>query len=284
MKGFLRGILTVWITVLLMTFTLILSIKGIIIHTADKMMKKELTDHVVSTIVENSASDISDEVIDEVKDTIQNNPEIKQMMDQYFDQALDILSSDGSTEKIDVSKELNGLIDEGEKILNDHGFTITEEQREELNSIASSEEINNLVNDTIQEVKEDLPSSTKGMLKTYKSLTSGSMKVGIIVLIIVSLVLIALLKKSYYKWLSNFGGSLLVSGIIVGVIVPFLFNALLNIIDEQDLGISISSLSMNGYILILLGILSILFYMIIPKFIMKRKETPTLPEEQESAS
>lgn len=284
MKGFLRGILTVWITVLLMAFTLLLSVKGVIIHTADTMMKKELTDHVVSTIVENSASDISDEVIDEVKNTIQNNPEIKQMMDQYFDQALDILSSDGSTGRIDVSKELNGLIDEGEKILNDHGVTITEEQREELNSIASSEEINNLVNDTIQDVKEDLPSSTRGVLKTYKSLTSGSMKVGIIVLIIVSLILIALLKKSYYKWLSNFGGSLLASGIIVGVILPFLFNALLSLIDEGDLGISFFSLSTNGYVLIALGIISIVLYMIIPKLIMKKKKDSTLPEEQESAS
>jgi len=176
MKGFLRGILTVLMTVLLMVFTLFISVKGIIIDTADTMMKKELTDNVVNTIVENSTSDISNEVIDEVKDTIERNPEIKQMMDKYFDQAIDILSSNDSTEKIDVSKELNGIINEGEKILNNHGITMTEEQKEELNSIASSDEINHLVNDTIQEVKEDLPSSTKGMLKTYKSFTNSSGK------------------------------------------------------------------------------------------------------------
>lgn len=286
MKGFLRGILTIWITVLLMTFTLLLSVKGIIIDTADTMMKKELTENIVNTIVENSSSDISDEVLDEVKDTIENNPEIKQMMDKYFNQALDILSSDDSTERIDVSKELSGLIDEGEKILNNHGITMTEEQKEELNSIASSDEINNLVNDTIQEVKEDLPSSTRGILKTYKSLTSGSMKVGVIILIIVSLVLIALLKKSYYKWLSNFGGALLVSGIIIGVVFSLLFNTLLSIIEaEEDLGISVSSLNTNGYILIFLGVTSIVLNIVISKFLTKKKETPTLSEEQqESAS
>ena len=284
MKGFLRGILTVFITVLLMIFTLLLSVKGIIIDTADTMMKKELTENIVNTIVD-SSSDISDEVIDEVKDTIENNPEIKKMMDKYFDQAIDILSSDDSTGRIDVSKELSGLIDEGEKILNNHGITMTEEQKEELNSIASSDEINNLVNDTIQEVKEDLPSSTRGILKTYKSLTSGSMKVGVIVLIIVSLVLIALLKKSYYKWLSNFGGALLVSGIIIGVVFPLLFNTLLSIVEaEEDLGISVSSLNTNGYILIFLGIVSIVLNMVIPKFITKKRETPTLSEEQENAS
>jgi len=285
MKGFLRGILTVLMTVLLMVFTLFISVKGIIIDTADTMMKKELTDNVVNTIVENSTSDISNEVIDEVKDTIERNPEIKQMMDKYFDQAIDILSSNDSTEKIDVSKELNGIINEGEKILNNHGITMTEEQKEELNSIASSDEINHLVNDTIQEVKEDLPSSTKGMLKTYKSFTNGNMKIGVIAFIIVSLILIALLKKSYYKWLSNFGGSLLVSGIILGIIFPFLFNTLLNIVEaEDDLGISISSLNTNGYILIFLGVICVVLNMAISRLMSKKREEFTLPEEQESAS
>jgi len=285
MKGFLRGILTIWITVLLMAFTLLLSIKGIIINTADTMVKKELTDNVVNSIVSNSSSDISDEVIDEVKDTIENNPDIKKMMDKYYDQALDILSDESSQKKIDVSKDLNGIIDEGEKILNNHGITLTEEQKEELNTIASSEEVNQLVNDTIQEAKEDLPSGTRGMLKTYKSLTSGTMKVGVILLIIVSLVLIALLKKSYYKWLSNFGGASVVSGIMIGVVLPFLFNTLLNIVEaEDDLGISISSLNTNGYILIFLGVIAIALNMIIPKFMNRNKEIKDLSKEQESAS
>ena len=284
MKGFLRGILTVWITVLLMVFTVTFCVKGIIIDTADTMMKKEISNQVVDTIVNNSSSEISDEVIDEVKDTIENNPEIKKMMDQYFDQALDILSSNDSTGKIDVSKELNGFIDEGEKILNNHGITITEEQREELNSIASSDEVNQLVNDTIQEVKEDLPSGTKGILKTYHSLASGNMRIGMIALIIISLVFIALLKKSYYKWLSNFGGALLTAGIIIGIVVPFLFHTLLSIIEVEDhFDVSISSFNTSGYILILLGVLSILLYILIPRLVSKKKKTSIETEQPESS-
>ena len=125
MKGFLRGILTVWITVLIMVFALTFCVKGVIIDTADTMMKKEISNHIVDAVQDNN-SGISEEIIDEVKDTIENNPEIKKMMDQYFNQALDILSNDTSTGNIDVSKELNGLIDEGEKILNNHGITITD--------------------------------------------------------------------------------------------------------------------------------------------------------------
>lgn len=270
MKGFLRGLLTIWITILLIIFGLVLSIKSILIDTADTMIKKEISNNIVSEIKNYENEEISEEVITQIKDTIENNKEIKKIIDTYFDKALDILVND-STEKIDVSNDLNILIDEGEKILNDNGITITEEEKKELLSMVSTDEVNNLVNNTIVEVKENLTSETKTILDTYKFLTSNTFKLILVSLIIISLLLIALLKRSYYKWLSNFGSSSIVAGLIVGVLLPFLISTILSSIKTEEIVISTSSLNTYGYILIAIGMLSIILNIVISKILSKDK-------------
>lgn len=270
MKGFLRGLLTIWITILLIIFGLVLSIKSILIDTADTMIKKEISNNIVSEIKNYENEEISEEVITEVKDTIENNKEIKKIIDTYFDKALDILVND-SAEKIDVSNDLNILIDEGEKILNDNGITITEEEKKELLSMVSTDEVNNLVNNTIVEVKENLTSETKIVLDTYKFLTSNTFKLILVSLIIISLLLIALLKRSYYKWLSNFGSSSIVAGLIVGALLPFSISTILSSIETEEIVISTSSLNTYGYILIAIGMLSIILNIVISKILSKDK-------------
>ena len=268
MKGFLRGLLTIWMALILTTLGLVLSLKGILVNTADTIIKKEISTKVVDEIKNYKSEEISEEVINEVKDTIENNKEIKKLMDTYYDKVIDILVND-SNEKIDISNDLNTIIDKGEKILNDNGITITKEQKDELLSMVSTDEVNNMVNDTIVEVKENLTGETKVVLDTYKFLMSNTFRLILVALLVISLVLIALLKRSYYKWLSNLGGASISAGIIIGILMPYLIDFILGMVDTDDLTISTSSLNTYGYILITIGVLSIIINIVISKVLEK---------------
>lgn len=279
MKGFLRVLLTIWITLLLIVFGLVFSLKGILINTADTMIKKEISNNIVKELENYPSEEIPDDVITQVKDTIENNEEIKKIMNTYYDKVLDILVSD-SNERIDVSKELDAIINEGEKILNDNGITITEEEKQELLSMVSTDEVNNMVNNTIIEVKENLTGETKVVLDTYKFLTSNTFKLILISLIVIALLLIALLKKSYYKWLSNFGGASIVTGVIVGILLPLLINTVLSSVEADGIEISTISLNTYGYILIAVGVLSIILNIAISKVAIKNNKIEEVEQEE----
>lgn len=270
MKGFLRGLLTIWITLLLIVLGLVFSLKGILINTADTIIKKEISNKVVDEIKNYKSEEISEEVINQVKDTINNNKEIKKIMDTYYDKVIDILVNE-SNERIDITNDLNTMIDEGEKILNDNGITITKEEKQELLSMVSTDEVNNVVNNTIIEVKENLTGETKVVLNAYQFLTSNIFKLILISLIVITLLLIALLKKSYYKWLSNFGGASIVTGIVVGFLLPLLINTILSSVEMDGIEISTTFLNTYGYIMIIVGILSIILNIVISKLIERSK-------------
>lgn len=280
MKGFLRGLLTIWMTLILITLGLVLSLKGILVNTADTIIKKEISTKVVDEIKNYKGEEIPEEVINEVKDTIENNKEIKKLMDTYYDKVIDILVND-SNEKIDISNDLNTIIDEGEKILNDNGITITKEQKDELLSMVSTDEVNNMVNDTIVEVKESFTGETKVVLDTYKFLMGNTFKLILITLLVISLLLIALLKKSYYKWLSNLGSASIAAGVIVGILMPYFIDFILGMVDTDGLTISTTSLNTYGYILIGIGLLSIIINIVISKILEKNSKSEVLEDSKE---
>ncbi len=270
MKTFLRGIITIFITILLIGLGVIISLKGMLIDTTDSIVKQELTNNIVDVIETTTDEKLSEEVKNKVEDTITNNKEITKIIDTSWDKIIEILSDENAEITIDVNKELSSIIDDGEKILNDHGITITESDKEELLSTVSSEEINNVVNEMASEIRSDMTSETKMVLDIYNFLTSSTLKIAIIAVVIVGLLLIALLKKSYYGWLSNFATASIISGGVVGIIFKFLINSIFASLEaESNITISTSSLSTYGYTLIILGIIAIIINIVLSKIFTK---------------
>jgi len=272
MKAFLRGIFTTWLTFLLIGLGLVLSLKGILVDTADTFIKKEITNNVVKTIENYNDEKISEEVITKVKDTIENNKEVKKIVNTYFDKIVAALSDKEANIKIDVTEDLNSIIDAGEQILKDNGVTITEAQKQKLLNSVSTDEVNYLVNEVVTEAKQSITPETKVVLDAYNFLTGQTLRLIIIALIGITLLLIALLKKSIYKWLSNFGVAAIISGTVVGILLPLLVNTILDtFLKDSNMTISIKSLNNYGYILIALGVISIILKIVISMVITGNK-------------
>ena len=121
------------------------------------------------------------------------------------------------------------------------------------------------------EFKKEMTSEDKTILNIFNFITSTSFKLMLIGGVIVLLILIALLKKSFYKWLSNFGMSLIFSGIVLGILIPLLMDTIIKEIGEEFI-ISYSSFSTYGYVSIGIGVILIVINILIPKIINKKKE------------
>lgn len=285
MKKFLRGILTIWLTLLLIILGIVLNFKSILINTTDTYIKKEISNNLVATMKEYAGEEINEEVIKNIRTKIESNTSLQQIMNTYYDKIINSISGD-SVERIDVSSDLKNIMEEGEEILKEYGIMITEEEKNELFAMVSNEEVNTLINDSITELKNDMSAQAQEMIRIYKFLTSTSFKITLIGLIIVSLVLIALLKKSYYRWLTNFGASSLITGLGFSILLPYFVKVAEKELASTELVINTSSLVNYGYVLIGLGILSYILYFVFAKLNKKQKESqPPKPiTEQESIS
>lgn len=269
MKTFLRGILTTILVLVLMTLGFTLSTKKMITSTADNLIKNEMKKTIIETIENETKDELPDNTKKKIEDTITNNKSIQEVMDKNLDSILDMIGNQDSTEKIDITEDLDSLVEVGEEILKEYDIELSEEAKEEIISSVSKEEINDTVNKMIKEAKTDIPEDTKTMIQTYQYVSGTTFKMILVGIAIILLLLIALLKKSYYGWLSNFGIAAVITGIMSAFLLPLTISALVGIITEGEIVISTTSLSIYGYILLGLGIISIFA----KKFIQKSVTT-----------
>lgn len=112
-----------------------------------------------------------------------------------------------------------------------------------------------------------MDSSAKQVIKTYDALDNNITKILCIVSLAVIIVLLGIINKSFFKWSLFSGISLIVSGAIVGMIVPMIVNVVEVAIGQRLLGttidIAVNSLNMAGIICAVIGIVLIIAYVIL---------------------
>ena len=269
MKKFLISILTLIITLALIVLGLTFNLKSIIIDTTDIILKKEITNQITDYLADNT--DYNKEDIKKSIDKVLNENElIKKTVDTYLNKFMDVLNDKEVTD-IDLSQELESIINDCEPILKEYGITISEEDKKELLDVVSGEEINKTFNESVLEFKNEMTSEDKTILNIFNFITSTNFKLMLISGTIILLGFIALLKKSFYKWLSNFGGALVFSGIVLGILIHILLDTIMKEMGT-DIIVFYSSLSTYGYVSIGIGVILIVINILIPKMINKIKK------------
>lgn len=271
MKRFLTAILTIFLTLFLIVFGAIISAKDILVNTTEVLIKNEIKTNFISTIEDYTETKIPDETIEKIEKEIENNQTIKKLIDDNYDEIINVLSNKDAKVDIKVSDYLNEFIENNEQILKDNNIVITEEAKKEIIAIADSEEVNSLINDTVLEIRNDLDERVFTVVSAYSFITSSTFKLIMIAIIIFDLVLIALLKKSTYKWLSNLATASIITGLLLGVLFPILVDKLLVLLELSDkISISINALKYYGLVTSIIGIVSIIVNVVITK--LNKKE------------
>ncbi len=270
MRKVLISLLTCIMTIILLVLGFTFSLEGSITDTISNFMKEEIANTFVKYLEDNTK--VNAEEVKKVIDKVMENTTIKKVVDDSFDKALNMLVND-STEKINLAGELEQIITESETVLKEYGVTLKEEDKKKLLEMAADEDLNKELNEMLLEVKGSMPKEAKTAVEAYNFFRSGAFKTILIISVIVILVFIALLKKSYYKWLSSFAGSSIICGLFYSVLIPYFINIVSNdILKGRNINISTHMFSRYGYILLSLGAFAVIINILISKIIEKKKE------------
>ena len=99
-----------------------------------------------------------------------------------------------------------------------------------MDKLEEDYKLNDYYNNLVKDTSKNLSKEQKNALKLYKSITSTNFILITSILIVILLIIIAIYKKSFYKWLKN----LSISGIISSIANIILF-AILTVIINMSL-------------------------------------------------
>lgn len=266
MKKLLIGILTIFITLGFILLGISLNLKSTVTNAATTIIKEEVTS-TMTTYLEENTNGNKEEIKKGVDKVLNSNDTLKKTIDKYYDEIINILSSKEAKE-INVASELETLIDDSEEILKEYGVTISKQDKEKLMEMVSNEEINKTVNDAIKEIKSDMPKEVTEAINILNFISSTPFKVILISVVVLLLVIIALLKKSFYKWLVNFGTSTIVTGLLYGFLLPNIIDIISKNLNE-NINISLPSMVNYGYIVLILGVIAVILNIILNKIFHK---------------
>ena len=258
MKTFIRGILT---TVLVFTFTLIPTImyaEQIVNQEIIGTYGKEEVIKQMSESLKNEFPEITDENIKELEDSLRTNETIDNLMNKYTDKIMKDLTTD-EIEDINIEEDLKTFMEENKTTIEQAtGQSISDEKLDELlEEVTQNEDINASYKKMIEEAKNSMPEEGQVVLNRYQSVTTDNFMMGLIITSIISIVIIALLKKPYYKWIVNIAIAGIVSALFIALIGGSIALVLNVAIETETVGISAMPMLITSGIMLLVSIVLI---------------------------
>lgn len=269
MKKFLNVFLTIIMVCVIIVLCINLSIRKMSVKTvADAIVIQEVSGKVKEVLNE-SFPDVSNENIDKVEDIIEGNDALDNITGEFLDQVTYTINNDKEIETTGILEGITDVIDKSIPELEEAiGKKISQEQIDKIKTKLTNKDslLQNKIKNTVEKIQTSAP-KTKQIIKTYDILSNNLTKIICIIGIIIIVVLLGVINKSYFKWTLFSGIGLLVSGILLGLFLPLAVNAMEFTIGMRILGMSIDipvdSLWMSGLICGGIGIILLVIYMVL---------------------
>lgn len=269
MKKFLNVFLTIIMVCVIIVLCINLSIRKMSAKTvADAIVIQEVSGKVREVLNE-SFPDVSNENIDKVEDVIKGNDALDNITGEFLDQVTYTINNDKEIETTGILEGITDVIDKSIPELEEAiGKKISQEQIDKIKTKLTNKDslLQNKIKNTVEKIQTSA-SKTKQIIKTYDILSNNLTKIICIIGIIIIVVLLGVINKSYFKWTLFSGIGLLVSGILLGLFLPLAVNAMEFTIGMRILGMSIDipvdSLWMSGLICGGIGIILLVIYMVL---------------------
>ena len=274
-----------WYLKVLKTFLFILLINLIVLLAISFNIKKVLLDGiVVETITETIVKQdyksenliIPEEEINKITDDervreILKSKEIQDLLNKYLDITIDTIIEEESIDEIELEKDiLNYLNDNKETLSKVVGQDITEEMITSTKEQFEGKDISKAFKQTLDNTKNHITKKEKVMLKGYKILNSNQFRMIILFCIALTIILIAMIQKSFFQWIRTLGIAITISGILL-----IAFNFILKQIvfsSTNSFIINTDSFLYSSLIIMISGIWITALYIIVSVIISKRKE------------
>ena len=269
MKKVINVFLTIIMACVVVLLVISLSIRTISTKTISNAFFEEEVSNNMKEVLANTFPDVSSENIDVLENVIKDNEAINEVANDLLNHISDSIGSGNKVDSETILNEISVAIDRNVPVIEEAlGKDIPEEQIKEIQSKLNDENSNlkNQIDQTVDKI-ENMDSSAKQVIKTYDVLDNNVTKILCIISLAVIIVLLGIINKSFFKWSLFSGISLIVSGAIVGMIVPMIVNVVEVAIGQRLLGttidIAVNSLNMAGIICAVIGIVLIIVYAIL---------------------
>lgn len=271
MKKFLNILLIVIMVGVTIILCVNLSIRTMSTKTVTNAVVVQEASTGIKEILNSTFPDVSNETIDKVEDVIKNNDTLNNVTGDLLDQITESINNGREVKTDEILSQLSDALDKSiPEIEEAIGKEIPQEQIDKIQTKLADEDstLQNKIKSTVEKIQTATP-GTKQFIKTYSTLSDTFTRVACIISLIVIIVLLGVVNKSYFKWTLYSGISSLSSGIIIGLFLPLVVNAMEFTIGMRVLGMSIDipvdSLHFSGLICGVIGVVLIIVYMILKR-------------------
>lgn len=263
MKKFISVVLTVIMVGLMILLCINLAIRSMATQTVSNAIVAREATNQIEQIITNNFPNVTDEQVQQVQEAISNSDSINSFTNDLLQQ----LTEDAlNNQDIDTNAIMNQLaqvfVDNVTTIEQVIGQDITDDQVQLIKERLTDENgsLSNHINQVVESVTSG-SSRTESFLKSYQTVSSLMVRIGCIIGIIVCIVLIGLINRSFYQWAIYAGIGAIVGAIIVGLFLPLVVSAVEFTIGQRILAMSITIpsnlLRIEGIVLAVIGIVLI---------------------------
>ena len=276
MKKIIKVFLSFIIVLLMLFLTISFNLNKVIV---DGVIKEIIITKVIPKKVNNP--NISEEVIntlplpDYLKDSedinkLLEDERVQEIINKYIDITLDNLTSE-EIKNIDIESDIINYINENKELIKEiTGKEVTPEMIEDTKKVIEESNLNEAIEDTIESTKESISTEEKIVLKGYKEIISTKTRIIVIGLIALCLLLIAIIDKSFYKWIKTGSICTIISGILV-LLMGFILKLIVTSILPLP-SFNVSYLYKSGLIQLIIGIVILIIYIVLNKVLVKKGE------------
>lgn len=265
MKHFISFIITLLISLLISALLISFSLKEVMINSLSAgIVKGEISNKIVSQTKE-AYPEADFDTLNKIETSIGNSIEITDITEKYFDSITNFIINDEELVIPNIKEDIISLIEKNENILKENGIVITEEQKNMIIDKLDDKKLESMYEKISVNVKEKLPEESKTLIKIYDKYTKPTFRYALIAIILFLILILALIKKSYYRWTFNLSVSLALSGTLLALFIP-LFNSKLTLFlkenIEKNLSININPLVNLGYICLGMCAVCLIIYIV----------------------
>ena len=275
--NWIKKIVVAFLTIVLINLFCLLAIsfnlKKVII---DGVIKETITQKITKKDQQEGNFIITEETINQITDDerikeVLQSKEVEELINKYLDITIDSMIDESSLDQIALEKDmLDFLKDNKESLEKSLGQEITEEAISNTEKQLEERDWSRSYKQTIQNASNSLTTTEKTVLKGYKFIISNQFRWILLGLIVLDILLLSLIQKSIYKWMSQFSKSMLISGILLGIIcigVKVIVNMNTNLPSFH-----MNSLLFTGIGMSCVGIVLMIIDSLLEKKIEKEKE------------
>ena len=276
MKKIIKVFLSFIIVLLMLFLTISFNLNKVIV---DGVIKEIIITKVIPKKVNNP--NISEDIINTLPlpDYLKNSEDINKLLEdqrvqeiinKYIDITLDNLTSE-EIKNIDIESDIINYINENKELIKEiTGKEVTPEMIEDTKKVIEESNLNETIEDTIESTKESISTEEKIVLKGYKEIISTKTRIIVIGLIALCLLLIAIIDKSFYKWIKTGSICTIISGILV-LLMGFILKLIVTSILPLP-SFNVSYLYKSGLIQLIIGIVILIIYIVLNKVLVKKGE------------